>query len=262
MTAPRGLGLWIAFPSNALAQHGGTWDELGACMRELGISWLAIRGGGSGARDAAHWSAPIARAAIASLHDAGIAVYVWWYSVPSAASREVALAGAFLEDGVDGLIVDAEAEWSGQGAAATAFGAALRAELGADVYLAHAPFAWLSLHQDWPYAEFAAFTDGVHPQCYWTELRHGSYAEMAASALTDWDRLVAVGDARARGYAPIGCTYGRESAYARTAPGLFVAADLELFLARYQGLDALSLYSLEAASPDCLAVLRARAGTQ
>lgn len=262
MNPPSGLGLWIAFPGDVLRKYGAvghSWAAVGEWLRDLGVTWVAIRGGGGGGmRDESHWNVVAAREAIADLHACGVQVFVWWYSVPSASAREVELAAAFLDDGADGLIVDAEAEWAGHATQAKAFGEAMRARLP-DAYIAHAPFAWYSLHGDWPYTAFAEWCDAVHPQAYWTELAHGSYEDMAAHALADWDRMSAAGDVRAKGYAPIGCTYGHESPYAAKAPGAFSAEDLRKFLDRYAALEVVSLYSIEAGSPACWDVLRERA---
>ncbi len=260
MTTPQGLGLWIAFQGPALAKFGGSWGALAARCRDLGVHWIAPRAGQGGSREG-DWSPAAARAAIEACHALGVAVYPWWYSLPGKSAAEVDLAESLLADGADGIIIDAEAEWAGHATAARAFGAALRARVGDAPYVGHAPLAWLAYHGDWPYQAFGEFCDGVHPQMYWTELAHGSYAEMMAKCAPDWDKLIAAGDVRAKGFAPIGCTYGHELNVPQKPPGAFKPEDLQAFLDRYGDLPALSLYTIEAASPEAWAVLSARLQT-
>lgn len=257
---PKGLGIWTAFNKVALERFGGprrSWGVIAARMRDLGVLWLAPKVG-DGGRDGT-WTVDAAREAIAECHSVGVRVYPWWYSRPARIDREAELAASLLEDGADGVIVDAEIEWTGHAERASAFGERVRALVGDEAYVAHAPMAGISYHPTWPWEAFGRWVDQVMPQAYWTELLRGRYDETERKILSVWDELAAGGDVRARAYAPIGCTYGTAEVNALVRPpGAFSAEDLRRFLDRYSGHPTVSLYSLEVAHPSALEVLAER----
>jgi len=238
------LGMWIAFIGNA---EGGDPDRIVARCLSAGIKWLAVKSGDSDRNKA--WSLAAQRL-VKKAHDAGLKIYTWNYSVPGTWRRQILQIESVFADGVDGHIVDAELEWETGGdhhADAQAFVDALKIHFP-DKWLAHAPFAWCSYHPSWPYAQFAKL-NAVCPQAYWTE--HDDHGALATCAQVDAEWAKMQGQPS---FQPIGVTYGAGTGWGKP-PGAFHGSDLLQFLAHYQKCDALSLYSMEAAMPECWSTL-------
>lgn len=244
-----GLGMWSAYRPKV--EHA----ELAAALLELGVTWYAPRVGDT-AKMFDFQPAEFSEFC-AAFKEAGIIVVPWYYSRPTFYQREVDLAATLLELGADGVMIDAEIEWSdghakkawapakhgpyiGTARMAEDYGVRMRAAVG-EAYIAHCPLAWLAYHGGFPYREFGTFCDQVHPQSYWSELKHGKYdADFKANCLDVWETLAKDGDVRAKNFAPIGVTYGRTEQIqkgqpAKSAPpGTFKLADLRDFLERYE----------------------------
>jgi hypothetical protein len=249
MNEPTGLGIWIAFAS-AVGGHAKAAEQL----VELGASWVAPRAGASDTRDAA-WSAPDARAHVRRYHDAGLRVYPWLYSRPWSYRLEVALLRRLVEDGADGVIIDAETPWdSGQRTTALKYVDALDAALPG-VFIADAPWAYPSYHPGFPFAEFGKRMNARMPQCYWTEFDNRGAAWHLPRIDAQWTAFHDAHRGVARPIMPIGVTYGHE--HPSHPPGTFVPAELTIFLDRYAS-SGCSLYTLEAARADAKQLLRAR----
>lgn len=245
VSAPIGLGMWIAYYAHA---DGGDPDAIVERCRKSGISWLAVKSGDSSRSRV--WSTNAPRL-IQKCHDAGIGVYSWNYSRPSTWLVQVGQIVASFDDGVDGHIVDAEVEWQAKstGPDAKAFVDALRAHLGPDAFLAHAPMDYRHYHPDFPYSQFDAL-GSVMPQEYWTEHNDLGAIHTIKDVSKDWETV--------QGFAPVGVTYGKGTSWGKP-PGVFTEKDLTDFLDYYKGKDAVSLYSYEAADKICWEVLEKRA---
>jgi hypothetical protein len=226
-----------------------------------GFKWLAVRSGDGGGRDGG-WSRQKALETAKACQEKGIALYTWHYSRPGRANQEVKHIQECLEDGAVGHFVDAEAEWHGHQADAVRFGEKLRTVLPT-AFIAHAPLGWASFHGGWPYKEFAAFCDEVHPQMYWTELRYGKYDKGFVGQLDKWDEAsnFRTGEFAkylpgSVTYCPIGVTYGKDcpmlAGVAQKPPGSLSLSDLETFVRRYQHAPSWSLYSAECEEMGCL----------
>jgi len=250
-----GPGLWVAF--HKLVSYPKLLDRMVA----NGFKWLAVRSGDGGGRDGG-WSRQKAVETAKACQEKGITLYTWHYSRPGRANQEVKHIQECLEDGASGHFMDAEAEWSGHQADAVRFGEKLRAVLP-DAFIAHAPFGFGTLHGDWPYKEFAAFCDEVHPQMYWTECRYGKYDERFEKELDAWDEannfrtgLLAKYLPGPVTYCPIGVTYGKDcptlTGVAKKPPGSLSLSDLETFVRRYQHAPSWSLYTAECEEMGCL----------
>ncbi len=105
-------------------------------------------------------------------HANGLAIFGYNRSYGSNIVGEVAVADYVFNQGADGFVFDAEAEWEA-GPAWITNGPAQAWQLCATVrahwpnkFLAHAPFPIIYLHSSFPYKEFGFWCDAVMPQIY------------------------------------------------------------------------------------------------
>ncbi len=245
---PTGIGMWITY--QGLAIMGGDFQTLAIRLSQLGVQWLAIRAGQS--ERTSDWSRPRAKECIFWMREKGIRVYPWWYSLPTTTTKQLAMVDTLLEDGADGLIINAEIEWESLKHEwhhlARRFAREVKDRAG-ERYVGHAPFGWAPLHANaFPYKEFGEELDGTHPQLYWTELRYGKYEDMMDKAVPWWDE-------HEPRYSPVGVTYGKGSALAAKVPGKFEVKHFEAFLDRFKDKQSISFYSYDNADKSCLSLL-------
>lgn len=256
--APVGLGFYIAFQNTI-----GTIDESVKRLKSIGAKWVAPRAGASTGRDT-RWSPAEAKVAIQKYHDAGIAVYPWIYSYPSTCMREVPIFKALMDEGADGIIIDAEAEWQSQGEngpLAEQFLTALRKAVGEDTWIGHAPFPYVIWHAQFPYVEFGRHCDNCSTQLYWTEISDAGAQTHVERVSAQWKQYLKQHPEAAGGeLTHIGVTYGDELNTPHPPPGKFHASDMLYFMdwCEAQGFSSYSLYSLDAACPEAMAALRKR----
>ncbi|MBI2388626.1 MAG: hypothetical protein HYV09_03330 [Deltaproteobacteria bacterium] len=251
MIEPQGLGFWVAF-AGAVGGHERIVTRLG----ELGAKWIAPRAGEGASRDR-NWQPKAAKEHVRRYHDAGLRVFPWLYSRPWTYRAEVALLKQLVDEGADGVIIDAETPWDrGQRATALRYMEALDKALP-DVFVADAPWAYPHFHPGFPFAEFATRVNARMPQAYWSEIDNRGARYHLPRIDDDWAKFHAANPKSVRPVWPIGVTYGHE--HPSRPPGAFKPDDLELFLDRYGDRPA-SLYSFEAAREPALSVLRSRAG--
>lgn len=260
MTAPSGLGLWMAYrPANALM-----------LLKQTGAAWVAPRAGLNG------WDDPgLTVDRLQEYRDAGVYTAPWIYPTMTGWRRALDGFARLHATGLcDGLIVDAEAEWCEPDAARNAaeaktFVAELRRRCP-DAWIAHAPMDYVANHPTFPWVEFGAL-DAVMPQVYAYEhddRGHAYHLERVEKQWLDWE--AAHPEAKKPRW-PIGCTYRPKTrgydATGRPIPlpawpnqSARVAADVAAFLDHPLSRSALapSLYSLEAAPPEVIAMLAAR----
>lgn len=268
MSAPTGAGVWISW--NGAKTKDASNADLVAQAVKSGLGWLAVKSGNDGR--STRW---LGRGAdlIARAHDAGIQVFTWNYSTPDTWPTQVEHVAQVLAQGVDGHIIDAEQEFEyAPGAAgfsqvdrrpaARAFMAALRARVGADAWIAHAPLWRPQSHRGFPYAEFGAACDAVLPQAYWTAAGQPASA-FCAHLDACWAELLAQLPAHTRVVMPIGITYGRGDGWDAwtTAPSAIPIdpTSLNFFLDRYP---VSSLFSWDAANACVWPTLERRAETR
>ena len=110
-------------------------------------------------------------------HSNGIAVFGYNRSYGTNLVGEVVMADYIFNQGADGFVFDAEAEWENTTNNATKLamtnGSAQAWQLCSQVranwtnkFLAHAPFAIIGVHATFPYKEFGYWCDAVMPQIY------------------------------------------------------------------------------------------------
>lgn len=258
---PEGLGFWTAYASMMLAKYG-TWRDIARATKAVGGSWVAYR-----TTDPA-FNGLALEAAISAFHAEGIAFYGWHYSYPTLerVSTQVAHMVRCQNAGADGHLVNAEIEFTTKRGEATRLGDAIRKALP-EWYVAHAPLGWIDFHPTWPYEEFDAWTDDVHPQMYWSELRFGDYSKAFRAQIERWRAGLRHGTphdiqgvelATGQRVCPIGVTYGKgDLVGTKQPPGVLKLEDVKSFLeVDVAVMPCFSLYSLEVATPAVLEYLR------
>ena len=173
---------------NNLGQGDWIW-EMPSCESALGVStpqavidyavsrgmqWVAVKAG-DGVNEWAQWNTTI----INEAHAKGMKIFAWVYAygnytntangVYSSEPAELNVAKWALSIGGDGLIIDAESEYQGQGAAASAYASGIKAAYP-NLFLAYAPFPYISYHSSFPYIQFGRNCDAVMPQAYWADI--------------------------------------------------------------------------------------------
>ena len=106
-------------------------------------------------------------------HANGVWVFGYNRSYGSDIPGEAALATSCFNNGADGFVFDAEAEWESNRAWIGTNGPALAWQLCSTVranwptkFIAHAPMPIIYLHSSFPYKEFGYWCDAVMPQIY------------------------------------------------------------------------------------------------
>lgn len=255
---PVGFGLWVAFQDSV-----GTIEESIKRLKSSGANWVAPRAGQGIHRDK-RWSPAEARESIKKYHDAGIKVYPWLYTYPNSCMQEIAVLKALMDEGADGIYLDAEIEWQGHGdhkPLAEQFLKALRSAVGDDCFIGHAPFPYVLWHTDFPYVEFGRYCDVVSDQLYWTEIDSQTASAHITKSAAQWKTFLQSHPEAAKVRCPIGVTYGHElKGVTHPPPGAFKVTDMEAFLdwCESQQIPSWSLYSLDAATPEAMTALAKR----
>ncbi len=106
-------------------------------------------------------------------HANGVWVFGYTRSYGSDIAGEAAAATSCFNNGADGFVFDAEAEWESNRAWIGTNGPALAWQLCSTVratwpnkFIAHAPMPIIYLHSSFPYKEFGYWCDAVMPQIY------------------------------------------------------------------------------------------------
>jgi len=241
---PSGMGVWIAFAS-VFGGHERAPEKLEAC----GASWVAPRGGQGKFRDL-QWKSRDGAAHVKRYHDAGIKVYPWVYDYPKAIPDQIALYRSLMDDGADGVIIDAEEPWERIADAekiAEEYVCKLYDALGCDTYIADAPWPYCLWHPKFPHEGFAL--GGVkarHIQLYWTEISNAGERQHVDSSSLHWRKFHSANPEAIAPVHPIGITYGRDlRGVVSKPPGELRGTDLENFVRNMKEKEAFSLYSLE-----------------
>ncbi|CAN5620663.1 hypothetical protein BH09MYX1_BH09MYX1_13240 [soil metagenome] len=194
--SPCGFGYWVAF-ANAMTPSPLAQDVEETCriLQALGAGWIAPRAGMDGWNDGG-----LTLSALASYKQLGIDVYPWIYTRPQGIQATVDAALKLLETGnVDGIILDAEAEYLAESGAATRLADAIRAAVD-DAWVAHAPLDNIALHPTFPWREIVVGSaephepprlDAVMPQLYaWehNDAGHAAWQQKCEPQWTAWER--------------------------------------------------------------------------
>lgn len=237
-----GTGIWIW---EATQCEHGDWNAIVAQCKSAGIKWITAKSGDS-SRYAA-WTSTKLKEVIALCHSNDILFGTWHYSIPTTTQLQINQIKSLFDDGIDFHIIDAETEFEqipNSNAQAEVFMQALRATVGNDVFIGHAPFAIPSYHPNFPYVGFGKYVDVVCPQYYWTEFNF-TVQRTIQDADTSWAAFNVAHPEAAKPIYPIGVSYGKGYP---GVPGVLNADDIKTFLNHYQGLP-ISFYSFDAAFP-------------
>ena len=181
-----GQGDWIwQVPACESALHVSTPQAVIDYEAGRGMQWVCVKAG-DGDNEWSQWNSTI----IAEAHAQGMKIFAWVYvygnhppsyDTTTTEARELNVAKWALGVGGDGLIIDAESEYEGQPAAASAYASGIKAAYP-NRFLAYAPFPYISYHTAFPYVQFGTNCDAVMPQVYW-----GDFAISVTNMVNDMD---------------------------------------------------------------------------
>ena len=188
---------------NNLGQGDWIW-EMASCETALGVStpqavidyeatngmqWVCVKAADGhsyclpdGTLTSSLGSSQWTTAIINEAHAKGLKIFAWAYaygnnsghygSLGSAnVATELFVATNVLALGGDGFIIDAEIEYETnvtRMADATLYSHTIKTN-NPNLFLAHAPFPYISLHSGFPYVQFGTNCDAVMPQDYWAD---------------------------------------------------------------------------------------------
>lgn len=176
-----GKGVWIYAMKDATNKLGGhigavtNINSLMAYFQSIGIRYCMIKGGTSDKYFSDCTTGPqITSNLVATAHSNSVAIFAYNRSFGSNILGEVSMADYYFNQGVDGFVFDAEAEWeTGATQPWITNGPAQAWQLCSTVrsnwpnkFLGHAPFPIIYLHATFPYKEFGYWCDAVMPQIY------------------------------------------------------------------------------------------------
>ncbi len=193
-----GKGEWIYSFKDATNRLGGHINSvtneasLFQYYKKIGVKYVMIKMGTGSTNYSGCYATPHQVTAnlcnIARTN--GVWVFGYTRSYGSNIAGEAALVDSVFNNGADGFIFDAEAEWESSRAWIGTNGPALAWQLGQIVrsnwptkFIAHAPFPVIYFHSSFPYKEFGYWCDAVMPQVY-----HLSSAGLkeSPSAVMNW----------------------------------------------------------------------------
>jgi len=181
-----GKGDWIWQMSSCQAALGVA-NAQGVIDYEAarGMQWITVKGADGGNTNS--WT-QFNPTLIGQAHAAGLKIFAWAYCYGNLYSNlqgEINAALTLLDQGADGLIIDAESEYEGQPAAAAQYCAAIRARFP-NTFLAYAPFPYITFHPSFPYIEFGTNCNAVMPQDYWADIGV-SVGKMVSDMDSQWN---------------------------------------------------------------------------
>src|SRR5512139_1548262 len=167
MLAGKGWYMWVIADC-----EGGDIDAIaGRCVAD-GIGHVLIK-----IADGTADKNPTAVDLVYELKDVGVQAWGWQYTYGSY-PKEEALKGAdrAIDTGVEGFIVDAEAQYKTAGAAAAVtYMDTLRANLPCGMEVGLSSYRYPSLHQTFPWDAFRTRCDFDMPQVYWEQAHNPAY---------------------------------------------------------------------------------------
>ena len=185
-----GKGDWIycvTDATNRLGGHVGTVTNELSLMRfyrSQGIRYVIVKAATSDQLFYGCVKRPqFTKALVDAAHESGLWIFGYNRSYGANIKGEVGIANYVFNQGADGFVWDAEAEWESGNTWIGAAGPAKAWQLCSTVrsnwptkFLAHAPFPIISYHPSFPYKEFGYWCDAVMPQIY-----HAGWTSVVAS---------------------------------------------------------------------------------
>ncbi len=192
-----GKGEWLYYMSSATNHLGGyvntvtNEDSLMGYMKSQGIRYVIVKAATSDQLFNGSYAFPQFTSNLVNrAHANGLLIFGYNRSFGQDVAAEIAISDYVFNQGADGFVWDAEAEWESSQPWIGANGPALAWQLCSTVrsnwpnkFLAHSPFAIVNLHSSFPYKEFGYWCDAVMPQIY-----HFSTAGLrkSVSAAINW----------------------------------------------------------------------------
>jgi hypothetical protein len=175
-----GKGVWVYYVADATNMVGGhipavtNVNSLMQFFRASGIRYCIVKAATNDKLFPGAGNPQFTTSLVNTAHSNGVAVFGYNRSYGSNIVAEVAIADYVFNQGADGFVFDAEAEWeTGAGQPWITNGPAQAWQLCSSVrsnwpnkFLAHAPFPIIYLHSSFPYKEFGFWCDAVMPQIY------------------------------------------------------------------------------------------------
>lgn len=191
-----GQGGWLYIMGDATNKLGGNVasvtneNSLFAYMKGIGFNYVIVKAGTSNTLWNGSYASPqFTSALVNSAHTNGLLIFGSNRSWGNDNPGEVAIADYIFNQGADGYVWDAEAEWetstnnpwiTNGPAQAWNLCMTIRSHW-TNKFLAHNPFDTLYLHSTFPYKEFGYWSDAVMPQVY-----HHSASQGNAFAAILW----------------------------------------------------------------------------
>ena len=175
-----GKGEWLYYMSSATNRLGGNVacvtneSSLMLYMKSQGIRYVIVKAATSDQLFNGSYSFPqFTSNLVATAHACGMLVFGYNRSYGANVPAEIAISDYVFQQGADGFVWDAEAEWESNQTWIGTNGPALAWQLCSAVrsnwpskFLAHSPFPIISYHASFPYKEFGYWSDAVMPQIY------------------------------------------------------------------------------------------------
>ena len=188
-----GKGDWlysVTDATNKLGNHVSSVTNENSLMlyyKSQGIRYMIVKAGtGATLFNGCYGFPQFTSYLVSTAHANGILIFGYNRSYATNTAGEVAIADFVFNQGADGFVWDAEAEWE-SGTIGTK-GPSLAWSQCSTVrsnwptkFLAHAPFPILCLHASFPYKEFGYWCDAIMPQIY-----HFSATKGSQSAGINW----------------------------------------------------------------------------
>lgn len=214
--ANMGKGDWIVEVSEAAVNVGAdTFEALAAALKAAGFDFVVVKAGdgndgplldyedGASTPKVGSWSFQFTRQLIETMHAEGIKVLGYHFvfgggdvtgsDTLSTPALEQKVALDILSLGADGLVVSADTQLENAPNNKTNtenYMKAIRAQYP-DAFIAYAPPAYVSDHGNFPYEQFAKYSDAAMPKGYYTSLSKagGSPEKMIADINSNWTTL-------------------------------------------------------------------------
>lgn len=173
-----GKGDWVYSITDATNKLGGhvtsvtNENSLMLFYKSQSIRYMIVKiGTGASLFNGCYGFPQLTTHLINTAHANGILVFGYNRSYATNVAGEVAIADFVFNQGADGFVWDAEAEWESgiigsQGPTLAWQQCSTVRSNWPNKFLAHAPFPIISLHSSFPYKEFGYWSDAIMPQIY------------------------------------------------------------------------------------------------
>jgi hypothetical protein len=195
-----GKGEWIYQMHHAVAGLNGNVPSvtdvpsLMIYLKNQGVRYIIVKAGtGADLFGVPGFNPQFTSSLVNQAHAAGLWIFGYNRSYATNTAGEVAIANYVFQQGADGFVWDAEAEWESSriGSQGPALAIAQCVQVRSNwpnKFLAHSPFAYINYHSSFPYKEFGYYCDAAFPQDYWIQFGETPSAVVTkmSSAWRNW----------------------------------------------------------------------------